>query len=308
MLIARALGVAVALCLFPITARADASKAWAAAKANLPSTASVVVGMDIAALTKTSLFKMAFPLVLSQKPEVKAAFDVIKTTCQIDPLTSIDGFVVGTDKDQKQGAAYISFKGLDEAKIVTCLESLVRSQGTKDAKIVVTRDGAVTQLAMGKDSLYVTWMSGDVVVMALEPKDKAQLQAWTTGKKSLAKGAVGRLVAKVDTRAAFWVASTMEQEIEKMKMQGGYGALALAKGTLAVDLHMVLASAADAKAVADKASAELAVKTNGAGLAPALKPVMQAVKITSAGPEVIVKAAVPEKDLLSIAGALMAGN
>ncbi len=308
MLTARALGVAVALCLFPIKARADASKAWAAAKANVPSTASVVVGMDLAALTKTSLFKMAFPLMLSQKPDLKAAFGLVKTTCQFDPLTVIDGFVVGTDKDQKQGAAYIAVKGLDEAKIVTCLESLVRSQGTKDGKIVVTRVGAVTQLAMGKDSLYVMWMGGDVVVIGLDPKDKAQLQAWTSGKQSLARGAVGRLVAKVDTRAAFWVASATEREVENVKMTGGYGALALAKGTLAFDLHMVLSSVADAKTVADKAAAELAVKTNGAGLAPALKPVLQGVKITSAGSEVVVKASILESDLFSIAGALMAGN
>lgn len=308
MLTARALGVAVALCLFPTVVRADASKAWAAAKANLPSTTSIVVGFDVAALTKASLFKMGFPMLLAQKPDIKATLELVKTTCQIDPLTAIDGFVVGTDTDQKKGAAYIAFKGLDEAKIVTCLEALLRSQGTKDAKFVVTRDGAVTQLAMGKDSLYLTWMGGDVVAMALAPKDKAQLQAWTSGKQSLAKGAVGRLVAKVDTRAAFWVASSIEQEVEKMKMKGGYGSVALAKGSLAIDLHMLLPGAAEAKGIADKASAELAGKINGPGLAPALKPVMQAVKITSAGPEVIVTAAIPEKDLLSIVGALLVGN
>jgi hypothetical protein len=308
MLTARALGVAIALCLVPVTAQADASKAWAAAKANVPGTAALIVGLDIAALTKAPLFKMGFPVLLGQKPEIKATLELLQSTCQIDPLTAIDGFVVATDKDQKQGAAYIQFKGLDEAKIVSCLEAMFRSQGTKDAKITVTRSGAITQLSQGKDNLYVTWIGTDVVAMALEPKDKAQLQAWTGGKKSLATGAVGKLAAKVDTRAAFWVASAMEQEVEKMKMKGGYGALALAKGTLAIDLHMVMPTAVDAKSVADKASAELAAKTNGPGLAPALKPVMEAVKITSAGTEVIVKAAIPEKDLLSIVGALMAGN
>ncbi len=306
MFTARALGVAVALCSVPLTAHADALKAWAAARANLPVDTALVVGLDLAALTKAPLFKMGFPVLVGQKPELKATLEQLQTACKIDPLTAIDGFVVGTDKEQKQGAAYIQFKGLDEAKIVTCLEAMFRSQGSKDAKITVTRDGAVTQLLQGKDSMYVTWFGADVVAMALEPKNKAQLQAWTTGKKSLAKGTVGKLVAKVDTRAAFWIASSMEQEVEKMKMKGGYGALALAKGTLAIDLHMMLPSATDAKTVADKATAELAVKTTGAGLAPALKPVLQAVKVTSAGPEVIVRASIPETDLLSIVGALMA--
>ena len=306
MLTARLLGVAVALCVVPITAHADASKAWAAAKTSLPANTALVIGMDIAALTKAPLFKMGFPVLLAQKPDVKAMLELLEKTCQVDALAAIDGLVVGTAKDQKQGAAYIQFKGLDEAKIVTCLEAMFRSQGNKDATITVTRDGAVTRLAQGKDSFYVTWFGADVVAMALAPADKAQLTAWTTGKKGLAKGTAGKLAAKVDTRAAFWVASTMEQEIEKVTLKGGYGALVLAKGTLGIDLHMVLPTAVDARTVADKATAELAVKTNGAGLSPALKPVLQAVKITSSGPEVVIKASVPEKDLLSIVGALMA--
>ena len=77
---ARAVVVGVVLCLVPVTARADSAKAWAAAKVGLPANTAVVVGLDVAALTKLSLFKMAFPLLLSQKPDVKAGLELIKTT------------------------------------------------------------------------------------------------------------------------------------------------------------------------------------------------------------------------------------
>ncbi|MBA3454401.1 MAG: hypothetical protein H0T42_15010 [Deltaproteobacteria bacterium] len=309
MLMARAVGVAVAvLWLLPVTARADASKAWAAAKASLPSTTSVVVGMDVTSLTKTSLFKMGFPLLLSQQPDLKAGLELIKTTCQIDVVAAVDGMVAGTDKEQKQGALFLAVKGIDEAKIVTCVEAIAASKTGKGAKVVVTRDGAITELVIGNEKMYLTWFGKDVLAFAIAPEDKAQLQAWTGGKKALARAPVGPWLAKVDTKAAVWAVSAVEREIEGVKMKSGYGGLGLAKGTLSIDLHLVLPSAADAKAVADKAAAELAVKANGPNLAPALKPVLQSVTVKSAGAEVVVKAAVLESNLLSIAAALMTGS
>lgn len=308
MITARALAVGVALCVAPLTARADVATAWTAAKASLPSTTAVVVGLDIETLTKTQLFKLAFPLILSQQPDFKSGLELIKTTCQIDPLKAIKGVVAGTDKDQTQGAIFIALTGIDEPKIVTCLEAIAKSKGDKDTKVVITRDGAITEIAMGKDKLYVSWIGKDVLVLPITTGDKAQLQTWTGGKKALAKAPVGASLAKVDTRSAVWAVSSVERDLEGMKMKGGYGGLVSTKGSLAIDLHIVLPSAADAKTMADKATADLAVKTSDPALAPALKPLLTAVSIKGAGPEVVIKAAFPEKDLLSLAGALMSGK
>lgn len=311
MITARAVAMGVALCLIsfrPVTARADAAKAWTAAKTNLPANTEVVVGLDVATLAKSSLFQLAFPMILAQQPDIKSGLELVKTTCKIDPLTAINGMVAGTDKEQKQGAIFIAVTGLDEAKIVTCLEAIAKAKGAKDAKVAVTKDGGITELTMGTDKLYLSWIGKDVIVMPLTPGDKAQLVTWTGGKKALAKAPVGPSVAKVDTRSAIWAVSSVERDLEGMKMKGGYGGLAMAKGKLTIDLHIAMPNAVDATTVADKATAELAVKTNGPGLAPALKPLLEAVMIKSAAAEVVIKASFPEGDLLALAGALMSGN
>src|SRR5665647_1585555 len=176
---ARALVVGVALCIIPLRplrAAADPGKAWTAAKASLPATTSVVVGFDLAALAKSSLFKLALPLMLAQQPDMKSGLELVKTTCQIDPLTAVSGVVAGTDKDQKQGAIFIAVNGIDEAKIVTCLDAIAKAKGTADTVVSVTKDGAITEVAKGTDKFYMTWISKDVIAIAVVPGDKAQLQ------------------------------------------------------------------------------------------------------------------------------------
>lgn len=299
---ARAVAVGVALCVLPVTARADTAKAWAAAKAGLPATTAVVVGFDVAALTKLSLFKMAFPLLLSQKPEVKAGLELIKTTCKIDVLATVEAMVAGTDKEQKAGALYLQVKGIDDKALIVCLEAIAKSKGST---VKVTMDRAITEIAVGTDKIFLTWINKDVIAMGVEASDKAELQTWTGGNKAFAKSPAGVLAAKLDTKAAIWAATTVEREVDAIKMKGGYGGLTSAKGNLAFDLHLKLPSAADAKKVADKASADLATKINEPGLAPALKPVLESVTIKNAGVEVVVKASVAEGQVLSIVGALM---
>jgi len=304
MSIARAVAVGLSLCVLPAAASADTAKAWTAAKAGLPTTTAVVVGFDVATLTKSTLFKMAFPMLLSQKPELKAGLELVKTTCKIDVLTTVDGMVAGMDKDQKQGALYLQVKGVDEKALLACLDAIAK---TKGAKMKVTTDGVITELAVDTDKIFLTWISKDVIALGLESGDKTQLATWTGGKKAFAKSPAAPLAAKVDTKAAIWAASTVERDVDGIKMKGGYGGLTSAKANLAFDLHLLLPSAADAKKVAEKASAELATKINGPGLAPALKPVLESVSIKDAGTEVVVKANVAEGQVLSIVGALMNG-
>lgn len=297
--------VAVVVCLLPLRAEADAAKAWAAAKTNLPSTTNVLIGLNLSTLTKSTLFSMAFPLLLSQQPDVKSGLDLIKTTCKIDPMKVIDGLVVGMDKDQNAGAVFIAVNGIDEAKIATCLEDVSKSKGQKDAKVLVTKDGAITELTDGKHKAYLSWIGKDVVVVPMKIDDKAQLQKWIGAKGGLAKSPIGKVLTKVDTRAGVWAVTANEQDIDGMKMKIGYGSLNSLKGSLIADLHIVVANAADAKSIADKAQTELAAKAADPALAANLQTMLKGVSVKSAGPEVLVKATMIEKDLLSLAGALM---
>lgn len=302
MSLARAVAVCVVLCVLPVTTRADSGKVWAAAKAGLPAKTNWVVGMDIAALTKLSLFKMTFPLLLSQKPDVKVGLELIKTTCKIDVLTTVEALVAGTDEDQQQGALYLQVKGIDDKSLTACVQAIAKSKGST---VTVTRDGGITEVMLGTDKVFLTWVTKDVIAVSVGP-DKTQLQAWTGGKKAFARSPAGVLAAKVDVKAAVFVATAVERDIDgmNMKLKGAYGGLTPAKGILAFDMHLQLPSAADAKTVADRTSRDLTAKINSSGLAPELKAALETVTIKNAGIELVVKAAVVENHVLSIVGAL----
>ncbi len=298
--------VAVA-CLRPAVAAADPAKAWAAARAGLPATTEVLVGLDLTQLTRTSSFKMLLPLLLAKQPELRDGLALVKATCGFDPLTAIEAVVIGADKDQAAGALYVAVKGLDEARIATCMEGVANAQSAAAATIAVTRAGGITQLAVGADRLFVRWLGKDVIAVPLTFTDRAQLQAWTGGNKALARGKVGPFLRKLDTRAAVWGVSTRPEEFDGAKATSGYGALSTRGGVLAPELHIVLASAADATAMATRATTELTAKAAVPDLAASLKAVLSTVSVIAIGAEVVIKARIVEKELLGLIGALLRG-
>lgn len=302
---ARVLAVAAAVCLLPLRADADASKAWAAAKANLPADTHVLLGMDVAAVTSSSVFRTVFPLLLSQQSEMKDTFSLLETTCKIDPMKAIDGFVVGTAKDSDHGAVFVALKGVTEAKVVACLEAIARGKDIPDAKVKVTRDKGITQLAFGDgDKVYLKWFGKDVLAIPLDIDNKAQLQKWAGSRKGLAKALVGKTAAKVNTRAAAWMVAGIDEDIDGVKTSLGYGSFDVRKGALAADLRIVTASAEDARSVADKAQQQLAMVANLGG-DPAISSMVRALTVRADGPELVIKASLPEADLLPVLRTLM---
>ncbi len=298
----RSLAVAAAVALLPLTASAAPGAAWTAAKSNLPKDTTVLVGLDLVQLTKSSLFSMAFPMLLMQQPDIKEGLDLIKTTCKLDPLKVVHGVVIGTDDTQKHGAIYIAVDGLDQPKIVSCLEAIAK---TKSAKLSVKTDGKITEVNVGDKSVFMTWVGTNVLVLPLEFTSKADLVAWS-GAKGLTKSKVAKPVTKVNTAGALWAVSAVAKALDdKTKMKLGYGSVTFARATISGDLHVQLDSAASAKAAADKAQKELTTLAGSPGLAANLKTVLSAVTVTSAADELQVKGSMPESDVLSLIGALM---
>ncbi len=304
MVVLRSLVVAAAVSLLPLTASAAPGAAWTAAKSNLPKDTTVLVGLDLVQLTKSSLFTMAFPLMLSQQPEIKDGLDLIKTSCNLDPLKVVQGVVFGTDDTQKHGAIYIAVDGLDQPKIVSCLEAIAKAKG-KDTKVAVKTEGKISELTLGDKTIYLSWIGTNVLVLPLEITNRADLAAWS-GVKGLARSKVGKAMTKVNTGGAMWAVSAVAKDLDdKTKMKLGYGAMTLASSKIAADLHVQLDSAVSAKAAADKAQKELSTLAASPGLAPNLKTVLTAVTVTAAADELQVKGSMPESDVLSLVGALM---
>jgi hypothetical protein len=284
-------------------ARAD-SKAWSAAKAGMPADAKLVIGIDLAALQKTQLFAKLWPT-LTSKMGATQVLDMMKTTCQIDPLAVVQAIVIGMTENQEEGAGYIAVSGLDKAKLVSCLQRTVKS--TAD-KIAVKQDGNITQVTDGKDSMFLGWVSKDVVVVPLHTPDKTKLAKWMAGKGALAKTGVGKQLAKVNTSAAIWGAGEGTKEAQPgVVVKGGYGAVTFNKGSLSADVHAKLETAAQAATLAGDANKKLDDTRQAALVPAAITTLLKAVTIAAVDDEVVLKANLLESDVVNALSLALGG-
>jgi len=298
----RSIAIAALLVAIPLRAHAGDKAAWTAAKANLPKDTTVLVGLDLTQLTKSSLFTMAFPFILGQQPDAKEGLELVKKHCNLDPLKVVSSVVVGTDDAQKHGALFISLNGVDQPKIVSCMEAVAKAKGN-DTKVGVTTDGKITELAVGDKKIYLTWIGTNVIVLPLDFASKADLAAWTG--KGLAKSKVAKGMGKVNTGTAMWAVSAVPKDIDdKTKMKMGYGSIAMANATISADLHVQLGSAADAKAAAERSQKDLATMAQNPSLDPKLQKLLGGVSVASAADEVQVKGAIPESEVFGLIMAL----
>jgi hypothetical protein len=289
-----------ALCAIPQRAQADATRAWAAARDNLPAQTALLIGADLTAITKSQIFGQLLPLALAREPDARKIFEAIKTTCKIDPLTAIQGAVYATDTERKQGAVYLSLgAGLDPAKLASCLQEIAKASGAQDAKLTMKKTGAITEIATDTTKAYVSWIGTDVLVIPSDVHDRAALERWIGQKGGLAKSPLAKIYASANTRGALWGASAIAKDLDPgVHMKSAYGALTIAGGNLAIDLHTTLDSAKAATDAAAKATTQIA---QVAGTAPpAVKTMLQQISVKSSGAEVAVKASVPEAELLGL--------
>lgn len=290
-----------ALCALPERAGADPARAWAAARDNLPARTALVIGADLAAITKSQIFNMFLPLALAKEPDAKKLLETIKTSCKIDPMTAIHGVVYATDEDRKQGAIYLSLGGgLDQAKLTRCFEQIARASGAKDAKLTVKKTGAVTELAMDKDRAYVSWIGTDVLVIGSDIRDRAVLEKWIGQKGGLARSPLAKIHGKTNTKGALWGASAIGKELDPgMRMKSAHGALTVSGGELVIELRTTLDSAKAAADAVAKANAQIA-QVSAAPMSAAVKTMLQQVSVKAAGPEISIRASVPEGEVLGL--------
>lgn len=286
-------------------ARADASRAWAAAKAGLPGEAKAVIGIDVAAVQKTQLFATFYPK-LHDQPEFAKILDAIKDGCKIDPLAVIQGLIVALADDQDDGVMYFALTGIDRTRLSSCLQSTAQSAaptpaaGDKPAKVTVKQNGSVTEVNRGDETGYFGWVGKDVLVVTLHATDKASLAKWMGGKGAFTKSDIARTLGKVNTQAAVWGAANGSKELQPgMTAKGGFGAVTYAKGQLSADVHAKMETAAQASSAATMANQQLSLVKATGQVPPEIAPVVQAITVTAESDEVRMKASVAEKDVLA---------
>jgi hypothetical protein len=303
---------AVAACTlsFVAPAHAGTNKAWAAAKANLPADTSVAVAVDVSAIANSATFQKLFPVLLGKNDDVKAGLELVKTACKVDPLSSIKSLAVGLDATQSDGVLFVTSPDFTPAKLTSCLKEVAKAKGAgaKVDAITVKTDGGITEMVSddGKH-LFFGWVGADTLVIA--PKhieDKAALKAWMAG--GYAKGANAKIMAKVNTNAAVFVASSVAKSIDDShSMKSGYGWLTLASGKLAIEFHGDLGDAAVTKKTADDASAQISQLQKNPPL-PALGDMLKGVTIVAVGSEIVAKASVVEKDFADLMVLILAST
>lgn len=286
-------------------AHADAAKAWAAAKAGLPSDTAAVISVDVAGVHKAAAFAVVLER-LRKFPDFATTFDTLKNGCKLDPLAVIQGIVVGMAPDSSEGAIYLSLGGIDRSRLATCIEKVDREKGTK---VEIKQDGILTQLTEGDSTSYFAWISKDVIAVSFHAEDKASLLKWTSGKGALAKAPVNESLTKVNKAGAAWGAGKLDKELQPgITAKAAYGAIALAQGRVSFDVHAVLGSADQATQTATQAQTQLAgAKPGIQAQQPKLAELFDKMTIAAAGSEVVVKSSILEQDLLAAVTPLING-
>jgi hypothetical protein len=296
-----ALGVAV--CLVGSRAEADVSKAMAAAKDNLPADTQVVVAIDVAAIYKSPLFQKAFDALKSVERDFGEGHALIKGACGWDPLSVIEGIVIGADPKNDVGMAFIQLS-IDRTKATKCLESaLAAISKDKGGKMTVKQDGNYTVASKGdgkRDSAYFPWVGSNVVAVSFKPDRKDKVDAWF-GQKTFAKAAVAAMIGKLDGKAVFAgaYASADGKPLEAtfMPITKAYGNFTAAGGKLSGSIVATATDAKAASALAGELTKELQKDMQRDRTPPTVKKIMGAIKIAAAGSELTISGATTEKDL-----------
>ena len=284
---------ALALVATAASAHAD-SKAWTTAKTKLPGGLVAVFGINVGAIKSSALYQQFVPMLEAKAGKAKDNLDKIKAACNIDLTGTLDSVVVGMT-DSEKGVVVVALKGTTQKDLETCGRKVAKSEGKT---LSITKDGAVTKYSgMGEDDAYVRWFSKDTLAIAEDKDSLAKLTGGGIGKDVLATDA-----GKVNTNAAVWVAVNKTQDIEDLhgKMTGGYGTLDLKGGNLVVDAHIILDSPKTAAEGVKQGQTQLDQIKKSGQVPKQFAPMLDSIKLSSSGAELVAKAQVAEADLASL--------
>jgi hypothetical protein len=282
----------------PRLAGAETSRAWAAAKDNLPADTAIVMNVNIAALAKSQIVSQMLPMMLGADEDAKKTLDIFKSECKLDPFTAMQSVLVGTDAAQQHGVAYIALAGIDRPKLTACMSSIAKVMAKKP--VTIKSDGNISEIALDKGTVYVGWIGNDVLVVPLKDNDKASLASWMGGKGSFARSTAAGPVAKLNTSAAIWGATTVTKQLPDATMKVGYGSISYANGNLSADVHAQLDNPKQAAAMATQVNGQIAQFKGDKSIPQGITDAIKTVKVTSVADEVAVKASIAEKDLAQL--------
>ncbi len=293
--------VTVALSLFVTRPAAADSKSWTAVKRSVSPKAAIVFGFNLDPIRATGSYAAALKMFLAESNEANQAFELIKTSCQIDVATAISDATVIMKLDEKP-LVVLGLNGLDEPKVIDCMEKIVKSfaGGGPAPTLTAKKKGKVTEYSAPGEAkkIYVAWLAADVVAFTDDPGDKGKLTKMLTG--GAAKGALGTMIGKVSTSAAVWAAVVKKADAPFGTFTGGYGAVEISGGTISASGHMTLSKPAEATAGATAGNAKLVEAKAEFAKIPAAVKLMDTIKIVASGKLIDITGSIADKDILAL--------
>lgn len=296
--------VTVALSLLVARPAAAQSKSWAAVKGSVTPQAAFVFGINADPIRKTQTWSTVLKMFLDGEEDAKQAFDMIKSNCQIDVPSVVSDVTAIMKADEKPLVVLGLSGGLDEAKVVACLEKIGNSlAGNTGAplKLTAKKKGKITEYSVPGEAkkIYVAWLAADVLAFTDDPNDKAKLTKMLTGKA--AKGDLGKWLPKVSTAAPIWFAVAKKSRETAGTILGGYGQVDIVGADVKASGHMVWAKPAEAAAAAAEAQQGLTeAKAQMGTKMPIAKKVLDTVVIAVNGNVIDLSGSVADKDIVTL--------
>lgn len=286
------------LCVLAGAARADYSKAWTAAKANLPATTRVVAVLDVAALVKTPQFPQVLAGARKAEKELDVAYRFFEKRCKVDPTTAVEGVVVAGDP--KTAIVVFAQLALDREKASACLGSMLKVMDPKK-KTTIRQDGMFTVATIegtaGTETAYFGWVAPNVVAFVLDA-DKQKLEAWL-GKKGFDKAPVAPLFAKTNRKAVLAGAFVLEKPL-RGGATSGFGHAIMTGGNLALAVVGTTPDAATATTGAGELTKDKLEHGARERTPPAVKTLLSKIAIAAKGTQITISGTVGANEVAEV--------
>jgi hypothetical protein len=224
-------------------------KSWTAIKDKFPADAAFTFSIDVKQLRALPTYPKLVAGIQALEPDIRQAFDMVKSTCQIDLASAIADVSMITNGGNSGAIAVALDGGLDEAKVLACANKIGKAM--KEPPITGKLNGKVTEYSSGGDKMFVAWLAKDVVVFDSRIDKRTGLDKVLGGAAPSAKLAAG--LKSINTAAAGFGAAAIEDD----EVRGGYGSLVLGKGTGTLSLKLFAANAKVQQELVAKGTKEL---------------------------------------------------
>lgn len=329
------LSAGLVVALTASTLHAD-SKSWSAVKGMLPDSVNIVAGANLSVLRGTSIYRSIVLQLVNKEPDAKQVIELLKSTCSIDLHTAIIDVTLAMSDGGRGIVVAAIDRSVNQKRLLDCATKLVATntalatgdqaapppptataggglQGgaTKTTpapplatkinpvvrKLVTKSIGKITEYGVEGDPkrIYVAWLAPDVVAIATAADDKALLAKMLGGTGTA--GALASYLAKSSSNAAIWLASTRARSIQQgVNMKGAFGTIDAAKGSVAVDLNLVLADAKTANGLVEQVKSLFpSLKSN---IPPQLGKLVDALRLSATADRANLKLSASEQDLM----------